>query len=280
MLKSGIRARHRVTPIRAAYGAMELVVEPGRQWMRVNLAVGNQSDPTSRFPVEPMPAAAGHPILSGIETFELSEEVWAQNLAPGVTALLKADVGDRVVAPQRFREGALPVSACRTLGRGRLAWFSLGHFAAMYDDPTFLRLVSNAVLWVTKETSERAYDYDLFLSFSSLNRDEAREVEKTGKEMQLRIFMDERVINAGVIWDEVIRQGLLNSREMAVLVTPESLQSEWVTTEWGAAWVLGRLITPIILRLNPRDLPERLKQRQWIDFHKYLDFLKVLQGRG
>jgi hypothetical protein len=82
------------------------------------------------------------------------------------------------------------------------------------------------------------------------------------------------------IWDEVIRQGLLNSRELAVLATSESLGSEWVKTEWGAAWVLGRLITPIILRLNPRDLPDRLKQRQWIDFHKYVDFLRVLQGRG
>jgi len=266
--------------IRAAYGAMELVVEPERQWVRVNLAVGNQVDPTSRFPVEPMAGGAAHPILDGIETFELSEEVWAQNLAPGVIPLLKADVGDRVFAPQRFREGPIPVAACRTLGAGRLAWFSLGHFAATYDDPNFTKLTANALRWVTKETNERAYEYDLFLSFSSLNRDEAREIEKTGREMGLRVFLDEKVIQPGVIWDEVIRQGLLNSRELAVLATPESLESEWVKTEWGAAWVLGRLITPIILRLNPRDLPDRLKQRQWIDFHKYVDFLKVLQGRG
>jgi hypothetical protein len=266
--------------IRAAYGAMELVVEPGRQYVRVNLAQGNQADPTSRFPVEPMAGGAGHPILEGIETFELSEEVWAQNLAPGVRALMMADVGDRVFAPQRFREGPIPVAACRVLGKGRLAWFSLGHFAAMYEDPNFIRFAANAVRWVAKETNERQYAHALFLSFSSLNRAEAREIEKCGREMGLRIFMDKKAIQPGVIWEEAIRQGLLNSRELAVLATPESLKSEWVMTEWGAAWVLGRPITPIILRLNPRDLPGCLKQREWVDYHEYEDFLNVLQGRG
>jgi hypothetical protein len=98
--------------IRPAYGAMQLVVEPDKSFMQVNLAVPNQADPISRFPIDPMPAGAGHPILEGIKTFELAEEAWAQNLAPGVRPLLSADVGDRVFAPQRFREGPIPVAAC------------------------------------------------------------------------------------------------------------------------------------------------------------------------
>lgn len=265
--------------IRAAYGAMQMVVEPNRSFVQVNLAVPVLGDPLSRFPIDPMPAGAGHPILEGVETFELAEEAWAQNLAPGVRPLLSADVGDRVFAPQRFREGPIPVAACRTLGAGRLAWFSLGHFAAMYGDPNFLKVAANAARWVAKETNERAFEYDLFLSFSSTNRDEAREIEQRAEAMGVRVFLDEKTIEPGVIWEEVIRQGLLNSRELAVLATPQSLESEWVKTEWGAAWVLGRTITPIILRLDPRDLPDRLKQRQWIDYHRFEEFLQALQGR-
>jgi hypothetical protein len=264
--------------IRAAYGAMQMVAELGRTFVQVNLAAPVPGDPLSRFPIDPMPAGAGHPILEGVETFELAEEVWAQNLAPGTRPLLSADVGDRVFAPQRFREGPIPVAACRTLGAGRLAWFSLGHFAAMYDDPNFLKVAANAVRWLAKETNERTFEYDLFLSFSSTNRDEARAIEKRAEVMGLRVFLDEKAIEPGTIWEKVIRQGLLDSRELAVLATPQSIVSEWVMTEWGAAWVLGRTITPIILRLDPRDLPDRLKQWQWIDYHRFEQFLQALQG--
>jgi hypothetical protein len=133
---------------------------------------------------------------------------------------------------------------------------------------------------VAKETNERAYEYDLFLSFSSINRDEARAIETRGRQMGLRVFLDEKAIEPGAVWEEVIRQGLLSSRELAVLARPQSLDSEWVKTEWGAAWVLGRTITPIILRLDPRDLPSRLQQRQWIDYHRFDEFLTALRGRG
>jgi hypothetical protein len=129
--------------IRAAYGAMQLVVEPENSFIQVNLAMPNHADPISRFPIDPMPAGAGHPILEGISTFELAEEAWVQNLAPGVRPLLSADVGDRVFAPQRFREGPIPVAACTVLGGGRLAWFSLGHFGAMYEDSNFVRFATN-----------------------------------------------------------------------------------------------------------------------------------------
>ena len=87
-------------------------------------------------------------------------------------------------------------------------------------------------------------------------------MEKRAEEMGLRVFLDEKANRARSNLGASDRQGLLNSRDLAVLATPQSLESEWVKTEWGAAWVLGRTITPIILQLDPRNLPERLKQCQ------------------
>jgi hypothetical protein len=56
-----------------------------------------------------------------------------------------ADVGDRVFAAERFQRG-------------------------------LLRFGANAIGWVTKETNERDFEFDIFLSYSSRDRDQARSV--------------------------------------------------------------------------------------------------------
>ena len=68
--------------IRAADGAMQMIFEPNRSFVQVNLAVAVHGDLLSRFPIDPMPVGARHPILEGVETLELAEEARAQNLAP------------------------------------------------------------------------------------------------------------------------------------------------------------------------------------------------------
>ena len=265
--------------IRPAYGATQVVVGPNGSSRQIILAVGEQSDPMSRFPVKPIVDGVAHPILNGVREFELAEEVWAQNLAPGVRPLMAADVGDRIFAPERFQRGPMPVAACRTLGEGGLAWFSLGHFAEIYDDPNFVQFAANTVRRVTKETNERQYQFDLFLSFSSQNRDQARAIVQAAETVELTIFQDEKNIPPGAIWAEEIRQALMNSREMALLASPTSLVSEWVQTEWGAAWVLQRTITPILLMVAPDQLPERLRQRQAVIYGEHQAYLEAVRDR-
>ena len=221
--------------IRPAWGAIQVSQGPNGPVTQVLLAIGNPTDPTARFPLRPIVEGVRHPILEGVREFEVAEEVWAQNLAPGVRPLMVADVEDRVFASERFQRGPMPVAACRTLAEGRLAWFSLGHFAEIYGDPNFVQFAANAVRWVTKETNERQYQFDLFLSFSSQNRDQARAIVQAAEALGLTIFQDEKNIPPGAVWADEIRQALINSREMVVLASPNSLVSEWVQTEWGAA---------------------------------------------
>lgn len=266
--------------IRNATGAMQLVIEPDRQFMQINLARADPADPMSRFPVKPTPEGTGHPILDGISEFELAEEVWAQNLAPGVRPLLMADVGDRLFAPERFQRQPLPIAACRSLRAGRLAWLSLGHFAQMYADPNFVFFAANALRWVMKEINERDYEFDLFLSYSTQDRDQARAVLQLSEELGLKVFQDERGVQPGAVWAEAIRRALVNSREMALLASPTSLMSEWVLTEWGAAWALQRTITPILLMVAPDQLPERLRQRQAVIYGEHEPYLRAVLERA
>jgi len=265
--------------IRAAFDAVQVTSTQEGIAYQVLLARANPDDPMQRFPVRPLAEGAGHPILEGVGEFELAEEVWAQNLASGVRPLLSVDVGDRIPSHQRFRE-PIPVSACKGIGQGRVAFFSLGHFAATYEDAHFLRLLSNALKWVTKRTNEASYNYDVFLSFSFADRDEARRIRDHADALGLRMFMAEREVQAGDVWDEVIRQALVSSREVAILVTPDSLQSEWVSTEWGAAWALQKRIAPILLRCNFDDLPARLERLHALDFHNFEMYLSEVRSRA
>jgi hypothetical protein len=98
--------------------------------------------------------------------------------------------------------------------------------------------------------------------------------------MGVRIFMDEHEIEGGDIWDEEIRAALQGSREMALLATQDGLKSEWVMTEWGAAWVMQRRITPLLYRCDVDDLPERLRRHQVIDWHTYEAYLTRVRERG
>ncbi|WP_321476173.1 TIR domain-containing protein [uncultured Paludibaculum sp.] len=265
--------------IRAAFDAVQVVPTANGVERHILLARAKPEDPLQRFPVRPMPEAAGHPILRGVGEFELAEEVWAQNLAAGVRPLMSAEVGDRIPAHSRFRN-PIPVCACKSVGLGRLAFFSLGHFAAMYSDPQFLLLASNAIRWTAKVTSESRWAYDVFLSYGSRNRAQAQVIKDCGDRMGVRIFLDERELEGGDLWEEEIRSALEGSRELALLATKESLKSEWVTTEWGAAWVLRRRITPLLYRCDVDDLPRRMQRLQAMDWSNYEVYLTRVLERG
>lgn len=266
--------------IRPAFGAIIQTATPSGVVAQVSLAVGNQSDPTSRFPIRPIPDGAEHPILTRVQEFELAEEVWAQNLAPGVRLLMVAEVGDRVFAPERFQRSPMPVAACTTRGAGRLAWFSLGHFAETYGDPNFIQFASNALQWLAKETNERDYEFDLFLSYSTKDRDQAAVIVQAAESLGLRIYQDRKEVDYGEVWAEEIRLGLMNSREIALLASPSAMASEWVQTEWGAAWAMGRTITPILLMMPPEKLPARLQQRQAVIYGDHQGYLEQVRDRS
>ena len=189
-------------------------------------------DPLQRFPVRPSPESAGHPILDGISDFDLAEEVWAQNVVPGARYLSSRTLGTGSELARDLRE-PIPVAACTVVDQGRVAFFSLGHFPETYEDSGVLRFFANAINWLAKRTPEQCHLYHVFLSYSSANKDRALRFAEVVEAGGLRIFRDEVEIRSGDKWEESIPQSApRNSRELAILATPDSLSSEWVQTEW------------------------------------------------
>jgi hypothetical protein len=265
------------TGVRYAFEAMTQETESR---LLVQLARGNPDDPNFCFPIRVVPESATHPIMAGVKDFEIADELWAINIAPGVKPLLTADVGDRVPCHQRFRQ-PVTVCGCQGFGKGRVAFLLLGHFRQTYESTTILGILERTTRWLAGQLHESEYAFDLFLSFSSADKTEAQKLSDAGVAKGLRVFMSEKSLTSGDVWDEVIRQALLTSREMAVVVTPSSLKSEWVTTEWGIAWALEKRITPVLLRCDTNALPERLKRYEARDLHEmhlYID--EILSRKG
>ena len=53
----------------------------------------------------------------------------------------------------------------------------------------------------------------------------------------LTCYMAGKSLTGGELWQEDIRNALLNSRELILLLTPNSMKSPWVMIEAGAAWI-------------------------------------------
>jgi len=123
------------------------------------------------------------------------------------------------------------------------------------------------------------YEYDVFISYQSDDEIEADTIRKTLESNGIRCFMAKKEVVGGDEFSDKIRDALKNSKELCLLFTPNSKRSEWVKTEWGAAWVLGRRIVPILLRTEINDLPDRLQPKYALDFHELDRYVNELKER-
>ncbi len=120
------------------------------------------------------------------------------------------------------------------------------------------------------------YSYDVFLSYGARDSELAQQIYNEILSAGGKVFLAKKNIEPGSDFALEIRNALKESLEVWILVSPNSVKSEWVISEWGAAWVLGKKIIPILFRCAPESLPIRLQRLQCIDFHKYQNLVKDL----
>ena len=92
-------------------------------------------------------------------------------------------------------------------------------------------------------------------------------------------FRDDRDINGGDSIPETIRTEIQVSRELVVLLSPDSIERPWVLLEVGAAW--GRRknyrIVPVLCHVSFDAIPDIIEGKKAFhinDFDKYLTELK------
>lgn len=128
---------------------------------------------------------------------------------------------------------------------------------------------------VYRKHKKTAENYrDVFLSYASVDRHEANIIFEAINNAGGRVFLAEKSLNPGEDFADKIREALCASRELWLIVSPNSLRSEWVLTELGAAWALDKKIVPILHRCSPENLPQRLRGLHCIDFYKYTELIE------
>lgn len=109
--------------------------------------------------------------------------------------------------------------------------------------------------------------HKIFISYSQSDQKEAKRLVAALRSTDIVGWLDAADIAAGASIPSAIRNALLESSAMVVLLSPSALQSNWVQFEIGAAEALGKKIIPVIISgsLAESGIPEILKDRKVID---------------
>lgn len=104
--------------------------------------------------------------------------------------------------------------------------------------------------------------YDVFISYSNQDEKIASELCSELANVGFSCFMAEKGIHVSEKWEQKIREALKSSEQILLLITPRSINSQWVLMETGAAWILQKKLIPLLLFLTPDDLPNPICQYQ------------------
>src|SRR5271155_2460832 len=74
--------------------------------------------------------------------------------------------------------------------------------------------------------------------------------------------MAEKVVHIATECQDSIRQALIGSEQILVLLTPRSIQRLWILKEMGAAWAFTKPLIPALSHVALSDLPDPIKRYQ------------------
>lgn len=83
----------------------------------------------------------------------------------------------------------------------------------------------------------------------------------------MEVFWDEEGVAGGQVIPEKIRTEIRKCDELAVLLTPNSKDRDWVKTEVSVAWGLGKLVVPILLNVAPQEMLDILRSCKGMDLN-------------
>lgn len=110
--------------------------------------------------------------------------------------------------------------------------------------------------------------FDIFVSYKSENIAWVNALKDSLEARGIKVWMDKEQIRPGDLFAESLEDGIEMSKTMGLVITPESLSSNWVREEYYRALSLvneDKLhLIPILLQQT--SLPGFLKGRQYIDF--------------
>lgn len=131
---------------------------------------------------------------------------------------------------------------------------------------------------VRREAAE-IFTYTVFISHSSKERWIAGQISKEIEALGAKTWLDIKDLRGGDEIRRSIKRGIRASQEAVVLLSSNSITSQWVLYEVGIAGAFGRRIIPVLNNLAPDVGLAPLQGIKGIDLNDFDDFLLELAGR-
>ncbi len=104
--------------------------------------------------------------------------------------------------------------------------------------------------------------YDIFISYSSKDSKIAHEIVEKLRKTMLSCFIAEVDINLTDQWQNKIHDAIYSSKIVLFLITHNTINSDWIKVEAGAAWALNKKIVPMLIDVKEDHLIDVLRQFQ------------------
>lgn len=104
--------------------------------------------------------------------------------------------------------------------------------------------------------------YGIFISYANEDANLAEELKNDLERKGVRCFMAKKDIAGGTRWEPGIREALMASKRILLLLTPNSKDRRWILLEIGAAWALEKDIVPALAYVSPSELEAPLSHYQ------------------
>jgi hypothetical protein len=131
-----------------------------------------------------------------------------------------------------------------------------------------------AVASKAKRKPAESSAYTVFISHSSKERWIAGQISKEIKTLGAETWLDLKDLHGGDEIRRSIRRGIRASHEVVVVISANSITSQWVIYEAGIADGQGKRTTPILNNLTADDVPAPLQGIKSIDLNDIDNFLK------
>ena len=122
--------------------------------------------------------------------------------------------------------------------------------------------------------------HKIFISASSRDSDLAQDLAKRLKKAGLKAVVPPPAESANADYVKTgIREVLRTVSEVIVILTKNSVNNQWVMFEIGYATSSGVHVTPIIQGIEQRELPEIIKQMDYVKYADLDQYISKLQQR-
>ena len=106
----------------------------------------------------------------------------------------------------------------------------------------------------------------VFVCYSRKDEDFVLKLAENLKRLGVPIWLDQWDIPTGANWSRTIESALKECARLLIVLTPSSVESDEVQSEWLSALDRKKIIVPILYK--DCQMPFRLKPIQYIDFTK------------